>query len=58
MEDPGTRFRYSEATTVLGRIVEVIAKQSFDCVRDGEDSAAARNGGYRVSGRMPRRGHG
>ena len=30
MEDPGTRFRYSEATTVLGRIVEVIAKQGFD----------------------------
>ena len=30
MEDPGTRFRYSEATTVLGRIVEVVAKQSFD----------------------------
>lgn len=30
MEDPGTRFRYSEATTVLGRIVEVSAKQSFD----------------------------
>lgn len=30
MEDPGTRFRYSEATTVLGRLVEVVAKQSFD----------------------------
>ena len=30
LEDPGTRFRYSEATTVLGRVVEVIAKQSFD----------------------------
>ena len=30
MEDPGTRFRYSEATTVLGRIVEVVAKQNFD----------------------------
>ncbi len=30
MEDPGTRFRYSEATTVLGRIVEVVSKQSFD----------------------------
>jgi CubicO group peptidase (beta-lactamase class C family) len=23
MEDPGTRFRYSEATTVLGRLVEI-----------------------------------
>lgn len=30
MEDPGTRFRYSEATTVLGRIVEVIAAKPFD----------------------------
>lgn len=30
MEDPGTRFRYSEATTVLGRLVEVTSKQSFD----------------------------
>ena len=30
MDDPGTRFRYSEATTVLGRIVEVAAGQPFD----------------------------
>lgn len=30
MEDPGTRFRYSEATTVLGRIVEVVSRQPFD----------------------------
>jgi CubicO group peptidase (beta-lactamase class C family) len=30
LEDPGTRFRYSEATTVLGRIVEVTSKQPFD----------------------------
>ena len=30
LEDPGTRFRYSEATTVLGRIVEVVSKQPFD----------------------------
>ena len=30
LEDPGSRFRYSEATTVLGRLVEVVAKQSFD----------------------------
>jgi CubicO group peptidase (beta-lactamase class C family) len=30
MEDPGTRFRYSEATTVLGRVVEVVAAQPFD----------------------------
>ena len=29
MEDPGTRFRYSEATTVLGRIVEVVAVTPF-----------------------------
>jgi len=30
LEDPGTRFRYSEATTVLGRVVEVVARQGFD----------------------------
>lgn len=30
LEDPGTRFRYSEATTVLGRVVEVASKQNFD----------------------------
>jgi CubicO group peptidase (beta-lactamase class C family) len=30
LEDPGTRFRYSEGTTVLGRVVEVISRQSFD----------------------------
>ena len=30
MEDPGIRFRYSEATTVLGRLVEVWSGQKFD----------------------------
>lgn len=30
LEDPGTRFRYSEGTTVLGRVVEVITRQRFD----------------------------
>lgn len=30
MEDPGTRFRYSEATTVLGRVIEVASGQPFD----------------------------
>jgi len=30
MEDPGTRFRYSEATTALGRLVEVAAGVPFD----------------------------
>ena len=30
LEDPGTRFRYSEATTVLGRVIEVVSKQPFD----------------------------
>ncbi len=29
-EDPGPRFRYSEPTTVLGRIVEVVAGKPFD----------------------------
>jgi len=30
LEDPGLRFRYSEATTVLGRVIEVVARQDFD----------------------------
>ncbi|MFN2444768.1 MAG: serine hydrolase domain-containing protein [Vicinamibacterales bacterium] len=30
LEDPHTRFRYSEATTVLGRLIEVWSGQSFD----------------------------
>ena len=30
VEDPGTRFRYSEATTVLGRVIEVVSAKSFD----------------------------
>ena len=30
MEDPGTRYRYSEGTTVLGRLVEVWSGQAFD----------------------------
>ncbi len=30
MEDPGTRYRYSEATTVLGRLVEVWSGKPFD----------------------------
>jgi CubicO group peptidase (beta-lactamase class C family) len=30
MEEPGTRFRYSESTTVLGRLVEVWSGRPFD----------------------------
>src|SRR3954471_7797983 len=30
MEDPGTRFRYSEATTVLGRLVEIWSGKPLD----------------------------
>jgi CubicO group peptidase (beta-lactamase class C family) len=30
LEDPGTRFRYSEATTVLGRAIEIVSGKSFD----------------------------
>jgi CubicO group peptidase (beta-lactamase class C family) len=30
MEDPGTRFRYSEGTTALGRLVEVVSGTPFD----------------------------
>lgn len=32
MEDPHTRFRYSEATTVVGRLVEIWSGQAFDRV--------------------------
>jgi CubicO group peptidase (beta-lactamase class C family) len=35
MEDPGTRYRYSEGTTVVGRLIEVWSGQPFDAfVRD------------------------
>jgi CubicO group peptidase (beta-lactamase class C family) len=34
MEDPGTRFRYSEGTTVLGRLVEIWSGQRFDSFLD------------------------
>jgi CubicO group peptidase (beta-lactamase class C family) len=34
MEDPGTRFRYSEGTTVLGRLVEIWSGQPFDTFLD------------------------
>lgn len=34
MEDPGTRFRYSEATTVLGRLIEIWSGQPFDVFLD------------------------
>lgn len=30
MEDPHTRFRYSEATTVLGRLIEIWSRQPFE----------------------------
>ena len=34
MEDPGTRYRYSEATTVLGRLVEIWSGKPFDVFLD------------------------
>ena len=30
MEDPGTRYRYSESPTVLGRLVEIWSGRPFD----------------------------
>ena len=30
MEDPGTRYRYSEGTTVLGRLVEIWSGKPLD----------------------------
>jgi CubicO group peptidase (beta-lactamase class C family)/ketosteroid isomerase-like protein len=34
MEDPHTKFRYSEATTVLGRLVEIWSGKSFESFLD------------------------
>jgi CubicO group peptidase (beta-lactamase class C family) len=34
MEDPGTRFRYSEATTVVGRLIEIWSGKAFDAFLD------------------------
>jgi CubicO group peptidase (beta-lactamase class C family) len=34
MEDPGTRFRYSEGTSVLGRLVEICSGQPFEVFLD------------------------
>lgn len=34
MEDPGTRYRYSEAPTVLGRLVEIWSGKPFDLFLD------------------------
>jgi CubicO group peptidase (beta-lactamase class C family) len=34
MEDPGTRYRYSEGTTVLGRLIEIWSGNSLDAFLD------------------------
>jgi CubicO group peptidase (beta-lactamase class C family) len=34
MEDPGTRYRYSEGTTVLGRLVEIWSGKPFEVFLD------------------------
>jgi CubicO group peptidase (beta-lactamase class C family) len=34
MEEPGTRYRYSESTTVLGRLVEIWSGKPFDVFLD------------------------
>jgi CubicO group peptidase (beta-lactamase class C family) len=34
MEDPGTRYRYSEGTTVLGRLVEIWSGKTFEAFLD------------------------
>ena len=48
MEEPGTRFRYSEATTVLGRLVEVWSGQSFESFLATNLFAAAEDGRHCV----------
>ena len=35
MDDPGTRYRYSEGTTVLGRLVEIWSGKSLEAFLDG-----------------------
>ena len=43
MEDPGTRYRYSEGTTVLGRLVEIWSGKPLDVfLRGAHLQAAAR----------------
>jgi CubicO group peptidase (beta-lactamase class C family) len=34
MEDPGTRYRYSEATSVVGRLIEIWSGKPFDVFLD------------------------
>lgn len=34
MEDPGTRYRYSEGTTVVGRLIEIWSGRSFEAFLD------------------------
>ena len=34
MEDPGTRYRYSESTTVLGRLIEIWSGKPFEVFLD------------------------
>ena len=50
MEDPHTRFRYSEATTVLGRLVEIWSGQPFDVFLRRARLHAARHDRHRVLG--------
>ena len=46
---PGTEWRYSVATDVLGYLVEVVSGTSFRSISTGEDIRASGDGGYRLS---------
>ena len=51
MEDPGTRYRYSEGTTVLGRLVEIWSGRALRGVPRRAYLPAARHDRARCSGR-------
>ena len=42
MEDPGTRYRYSEGTTVLGRLVEIWSGKPFEVFLEERSSVRSR----------------
>ena len=62
MEDPGTRYRYSEGTTVLGRLVEIWSGKPFEAFLDErifrplrmtEHDVLGRHAGRRARGSRP-----
>ncbi len=58
MEDPGTRYRYSEGTTVVGRLVEIWSGQPFDVFVDDQILKPLGMSDTILLGRDPTRGRG